>query len=94
MKSFFLKLIIFINIALLAGQFYLTSRRATDGAKISQLDVQLKELSQANFDLKNQIFAYSSLSYIYEKSQNLRLAPAKVSFMPPLSIASINQSNP
>jgi hypothetical protein len=83
------KLIIYVNLLLLAGQFFMTSKRATDGEKISKLDNQLSIVNQQNSQLKNQIFIFSSLSYIQSKTDSLSLVPIKVSYFAPLSVASV-----
>jgi cell division protein FtsL len=88
------KLIILVNLLLLAGQFFMTSKRATDGEKISNLDTQLSVLSQQNSDLENQILKFSSLSYVYTQAEKMQLVPVKVSYLAPLSVASVITINP
>ncbi len=88
MNTRLVKFIIFINLVLLVGQFLMTSSRATDGARLADLTSQLSSLNQANLDLKNQIYHYSSIPYIYSQAQSDQLAPAQVSYLTPLPVAS------
>jgi hypothetical protein len=80
--------VIFINLLLLAGQYVISSHRATDGDKVVQLTNQLSEIQAHNNDLNKQIYEYSSISYIRTKAIENKLSPVSVSFLSPLPVAS------
>lgn len=75
MKSIFLKILIFVNIALLGGQLMLSFTRATQGTLVAELNQKTQSLKSDNAQLREQIYSRSSLVYIELQARSLALKP-------------------
>ena len=81
------KLIIFINIVFVFGQFILSSLRAGDGAHLDRVQTQLQTIHLANADLSLKIYAQSSLSRILMLATDRHFVPAHLSAWSPPAVA-------
>ena len=83
------KIIIILNLILLAGQFWLTTSRATDGVLLSKTATELTNLETQNHELELDLFQASSLVEISRQAQALHLVPVQTVSWNPLQIAQV-----
>lgn len=84
----FKRLIILVNLILVAAQVLLACRRAGDGAEVSEISRRSKLIISENHSLEAQILSLSSLSYIKQKSTDLGLAKVRTTTLDPAMVAS------
>lgn len=82
-----IKLLIFINLVLVLGQFLLSTERASDGNRLSGLQSELQSTQLANSDLSLKIYSQSSLSRILQLAQERHFIEAKLSAWTPPPVA-------
>ena len=82
-----IKLIIFINVVLILGQFTLSSQRATDGARLDHLQTELQSIRLANSDLSLKIYSQSSLSRVLQLALDRHFIPDHLSAWTPPAVA-------
>lgn len=81
------KIIIIINIVLIAVQFVITSIKSGDGKKISSLTNQVQELQAENRNLNLLISKNASLDNIKEKIASGGFVPLTLQELAPLPVA-------
>ena len=88
MKKIFITIFI-INLLLLVGQFAMTSIRATDGEKISSIEVQSQTYALDNLDINNQIYKLMATETVQQFALANNLIPAQTEYWKSPSVASI-----
>lgn len=91
MNKLILITILILNLSLAGGQLWLTTQRATDGGQLLEIEKQTSQLKLENWRLEQELYAKSSLQYIYSQAQNVNLASIKAQFAAgPLPVAKTN----
>ena len=80
-------LLLFINLALLGGQFLLTSAYSASGRELDGISSQLSAISIQNNQLRLAIWNKSSLASIQTSASGLNFVQAKAATLSPLSTA-------
>ena len=82
-----IKILIFINLLLVLGQFFLSTERAADGNRLSRIQSELQSIQLANSDLNLKIYSQSSISRIMELAKARDFVEAKLSAWTPPPVA-------
>lgn len=80
-------LLVFINLALLGGQFLLTSEYSASGRELDDISSRLSAISTQNSQLRLAIWEKSSLAAIRDSADRLNFVQAKAIPLSPLSTA-------
>ncbi|HJZ05792.1 hypothetical protein A2634_03825 [Candidatus Amesbacteria bacterium RIFCSPHIGHO2_01_FULL_48_32] len=88
-KSRLLPISIFINVALLLGQFVLSSVRSSQGQLVWSLETRQEFLQNQNKELQSQIYHLSSVQYLSQSAQSRHLVPIRTETITPPSMASL-----
>lgn len=91
-KIFFI--IIIINFVLAASQLVFSSLLATEGDQVRMLSVKKTETTEENIILEDQIFRFSSLSYVEQRAIQIGMIPAKLYTLSQAAIADARSSVP
>ncbi|KKU64925.1 MAG: hypothetical protein UX87_C0001G0037 [Candidatus Amesbacteria bacterium GW2011_GWA1_47_16] len=83
----YVTLAVILNISLLSAQFWLSSRRATDGDTLSVMEQELSAVGMENYRLKSDIYTLSSTQSVLQSAAALNFVPAKTSYLTPLPVA-------
>jgi len=80
-------LLLFINLALLGGQFLLTSAYSASGRELDDISSRLSAISTQNSQLRLAIWEKSALASIRDSAARLNFVQAKAATLSPLSTA-------